>query len=90
MSTVRIRERGQVTIPSSIRKDLCLGENDTLNMVKIDEMLILTPRKPFGDAVAKKVESAMKRKGMTLDDLLGNLKDQRRKYSREAHAKAKA
>lgn len=90
MPTVRIRERGQVTIPSSFRKDLGLGENDTLNMVKIDEMLILTPRKPFGDAVARKVESAMKRKGMTLDDLLGNLKAQRRKYSREAHAKAKA
>ena len=71
------------------RKDLGLGENDTLNMVKIDEMLILTPRKPFGDAVARKVESAMKRKGLTLDDLLGNLKEQRKKYSREAHAKAK-
>jgi AbrB family looped-hinge helix DNA binding protein len=90
MPTVRIRERGQVTIPSSFRKDLGLGENDTLNMVKIDEMLILTPRKPFGDAVASKVESAMRRKGLTLDDLLVNLKDQRRKYSREAHAKAKA
>ena len=90
MPTVRIRERGQVSIPSSFRKDLGLGENDTLNMVKIDEMLILTPRKPFGDAMARKVESAMKRKGMTLDDLLGNLKDQRRKYSREAHAKTKA
>jgi len=90
MSTVRIRERGQVTIPSSFRKDLGLGENDTLNMVKIDEMLILTPRKPFGDAVARKVESTMKRKGITLDDLLGNLKDQRKKYSREAHAKIKA
>jgi AbrB family looped-hinge helix DNA binding protein len=89
MPTVRIRERGQVTIPSSFRKDLGLGENDTLNMVKIDEMLILTPRKPFGDAVARKVASAMKRKGMTLDELLGNLKDQRKKYSREAHAKAK-
>ncbi len=90
MPTVRIRERGQVTIPSSFRKDLGLGENDTLNMVKIGEMLILTPRKPFGDAVAMKVESAMRRKGLTLDDLLVNLKDQRRKYSREAHAKAKA
>ncbi len=90
MPTVRIRERGQVTIPSSFRKDLGLGENDTLNMVKIDEMLILTPRKPFGDAVARKVESAMKRKGLTLDDLLINLKDQRKKYRQEAHAKAKA
>ena len=72
MPTVRIRERGQVTIPSSYRKDLGLEENDFLNMVKIDEMLILTPRKPFGDAVARKVEAGMKHKGLTLDDLLDN------------------
>ena len=90
MPTVRIRERGQVTIPFSFRKDLGLGENDTLNMVKIDEMLILTPRKPFGDAVARKVESAMRRKGLTLDDLLANLKEQRKKYASETHGKTKA
>lgn len=74
MPTVRIRERGQVTIPSSYRKDLGLEENDSLNLVKIDEMLILTPRRPFGDATARKVEAAMKRKGVTLDDLLTNLR----------------
>jgi AbrB family looped-hinge helix DNA binding protein len=90
MPTVRIRERGQVTIPSAFRKDLGLEENDALNMVKIDEMLILTSRKPFGDATAKKVEAAMRRKGLALDDLLSNLKEQRKKYSREAYGKAKA
>ncbi len=90
MPTVRIRERGQVTIPSSYRKDLGLEENDSLNVVKIDEMLILTPRKPFGDAISKKIEAGMKRKGLSLDDLLANLKDQRKKYTREAYGKAKA
>ena len=90
MPTVRIRERGQVTIPSSYRKDLGLAENDSLNVVKIDEMLILTPRRPFGDATAKKVEAAMKRKGVSLDDLLADLKDQRRKHVRETYGKTKA
>lgn len=90
MPTVRIRERGQVTIPSSFRKDLGLEENDALNIVKIDEMLILTSRKPFGDMTAKKVEAAMKRKGLTVDGLLSNLREQRRKYSRETYGKAKA
>lgn len=90
MPTVRIRERGQVTIPSSYRKDLGLDENDSLNMVKIDEMLILTPRRPFGDAVSKKVEAALKRKGLTLDDLLSSLREQRRRYRREAYGKSKA
>ncbi len=89
MPTVRIRERGQVTIPSSYRKDLGLGENDTLNIVKIDEMLILTQKKPYGDGVAKKFETTMRRKGLTLDDLLANLKEQRRKYAAETHGKTK-
>ena len=90
MPTVRIRERGQVTIPSSYRKDLGLEENDSLNLVKIDEMLVLTPRRPFGDATARKVDAAMKRKGATLDDLLTNLRDQRKKYTRETYGKTKA
>ncbi len=90
MPTVRIRERGQVTIPSSYRKDLGLEENDSLNMVKIDEMLILTPRRPFGDATARKVDAAMKRKRVTLDDLLTNLRDQRKKYTSETYGKTKA
>lgn len=62
MPTVRIRERGQVTIPSSYRKYLGLGVNDTLNIVMLDEMLILTQRKPFGDGTARKVGTATRRK----------------------------
>ncbi len=90
MPTVRIRERGQVTIPSSYRKDLGLAENDSLNIVKVDEMLILTPKSPFGDAMSRKVEASMKRRGLTLDNLLNSLRDQRRKYTREAYGKTKA
>ncbi len=90
MPTVRIRERGQVTIPSAYRRDLGLEENDALNVVKIDEMLIFTARKPFGDAVAKRVDAAMRRKGITLESLLASLKEQRRKYTRETYGKTKA
>lgn len=61
MPIVRIRKRGQVTIPSSCRKDLCLSENDTLNIVKVDDMLILTQIKPFGNGLAGKVETAIRR-----------------------------
>lgn len=90
MPTVRIRERGQVTIPAVYRKDLGLEENDALNVLKIDEMLILTPRKPFGDAVSKKIEATMKRKGLGLSDLLDDLRKQRKTYNRSAYGKAKA
>ena len=81
MPIVRMRERGQVTIPSKYRKDLGLEENDTLNIMKIAGMLIITAKEPFGDSVARKFERAMKKKSLTLEDLLSNLKEQRSRYT---------
>jgi AbrB family looped-hinge helix DNA binding protein len=85
MPTVRIRERGQVTIPAEYRKDLGLEENDTVNIIKADDALILTRKKLAGDTVAGKFEKAMKKKGMTLDSLLEELRKQRAKYGRETY-----
>jgi bifunctional DNA-binding transcriptional regulator/antitoxin component of YhaV-PrlF toxin-antitoxin module len=90
MPVVKLRERGQVTIPYEYRKDLGLGKEDVLNVLKIGDVLILVPRQLSGDALSRKIESTMKKKGLTLDNLLSNLKEQRKRYSKEAYAKAKA
>lgn len=90
MPVVKLRERGQVTIPYEYRKDLGLGKEDVLNILKIGDVLILVPRQLSGDALSRKIESTMKKKGLTLDNLLSNLREQRKRYSKETYAKAKA
>lgn len=90
MPVVKLRERGQVTIPYEYRKDLGLGKEDVLNVLKIGDVLILVPRQLAGDALSRKMETSMKKKGLTLDNLLSNLEEQRKRYSKETHAKAKA
>ncbi len=90
MPVVKLRERGQVTIPYEYRKDLGLGKEDVLNVLKIGDVLILVPRQLAGDALSRKIESTMKKKGLTLDNLLSNLREQRKRYSKETYAKAKA
>lgn len=90
MPIVKLRERGQLTIPYEYRKELGLGENDVLNVIKIGEVLVLAPRQLVGDTVSKKIESTMKKRGLTLQDLLSNLRDQRKRYSKEAYGKTKA
>ncbi|GBE00862.1 MAG TPA: AbrB/MazE/SpoVT family DNA-binding domain-containing protein [Euryarchaeota archaeon] len=91
MPIVRIRERGQVTIPLEYRKDLGLEENDALNIIKAGDMLILTQKRLKGDGVAKEMEKAMKKKKITLQDLLKDLEGQRVRYNREVYgAKSKA
>ena len=90
MPVVKLRERGQLTIPYEYRKELGIGKEDVLNVLKIGDVLILVPKQLAGDVVSRKIEAAMKKKGLTLDNLLKNLREQRKKYSREAYAKAKA
>lgn len=89
MPVVKLRERGQVTIPYEYRKDLGLGKEDVLNVLKIGDVLILVPRQLAGDALSRKIETTMKKKGLTLDNLLSNLREQRKRYSKETYAKAK-
>lgn len=90
MPVVKMRERGQLTIPYEYRKELGLGKEDMLNVLKIGDVLILVPRQLAGDVVSGKIEAATKKKGLTLDNLLKNLREQRKRYSRETYAKAKA
>ena len=90
MPVVKLRERGQLTIPYEYRKELGLGKEDVLNVLKIGDVLILVPRQLVGDVLSRKIESAMKKKGLTLRDLLNNLREHRKRCAAETHAKRKA
>jgi bifunctional DNA-binding transcriptional regulator/antitoxin component of YhaV-PrlF toxin-antitoxin module len=85
MPTVKVRGRGQLTIPASLRKDLNLDDDAALTVVKVGDVLLLTPRKLIGDAVAKKAARAMKQAGVKLDDLLADLGKQRERYTQERY-----
>jgi bifunctional DNA-binding transcriptional regulator/antitoxin component of YhaV-PrlF toxin-antitoxin module len=89
MPVVKLRERGQLTIPYEYRKELGLGKEDMLNVLKIGDVLILVPRQLAGDIISRKIENEMKEKGLTLDNLLKNLREQRKRYSKETYAKTK-
>jgi antitoxin component of MazEF toxin-antitoxin module len=74
-----------LTIPASLRKDLALDDDAELTVVKIGDVLLLTPRKLIGDTVARKAARAMKQAGVKLDDLLADLGKQRERYNRERY-----
>lgn len=87
MPIVKIRERGQLTIPAEFRKKLGLEENDAVNMIKVGDSLVITQKRLVGDALSEKMEKAMKNEGLTLDDLLSDLRKQRKQYAKEAYGK---
>ena len=83
MTVVKVWGRGQLTIPASLRKELRLDEEATLNVAKVGDALILTPKKLVGDTVAEKAQREMKKAGLSLADLLKDLEKQRERYNRE-------
>lgn len=77
--TVRLRERGQITIPQAVRdqwvKD---AENfDVLNLVQIGDALFLSPRQTFLPELSKQFSALMDEEGVTLADLLAGLAEER-------------
>lgn len=83
----RIRIRGQVTIPQDIREGMNLDEQATVNIFRVGKVLLMTPKRLERASLAKKVEKEMKREGLTLQDLLADLRFQRKRYLEEARSK---
>ena len=77
---VRVRSRGQLTIPQDLREALDLDEETGLNVFRVGRVLLMTPKRLQRGALASDVEREMKREGVTLEGLLKDLKDQRKRY----------
>jgi len=84
---VRVRSRGQLTIPQEMREALGLDESTGLSIFRVGKVLILSPKRLQRAALAKEVEREMKRQGLTLKDLISDLRVQRKKYLAEAYPK---
>ena len=82
---VRVRSRGQLTIPQDMREALSLDESTGLNIFRVGKVLILSPKRLQRASLAKEVEREMKRRGLTLKDLISDLRAQREKYLAEAY-----
>lgn len=70
----RMREKGQVTIPAGIRESLHLSKDSMLSVTKVGDGILLTPKPSVYEAVSARFTKAAKEKGITLGDLLKDLK----------------
>ena len=84
---IRVRSRGQLTIPQDLREALNLDEETGLHVFRVGKVLLLTPKRLQRASLASEVDQEMKREGLTLGDLLGDLKGQRKRYLAETYPK---
>jgi len=74
---VRLRQRGQITVPREVRDRMSINEGDTLTLVQVGATLLLTPKRPVVPLLADRIVQLMEEEGVTLADLLTGLEEER-------------
>ena len=80
---VKLWGRGQLTIPKDVRQAMKLDQEDQLSVFVVGRCLVLTPKRLLGPSLAKEVARSMKAKGLSLEDVLRDLKTERQQYNQE-------
>jgi len=78
--TIQVRGRGTVTLPARIRERYDLAEGDPLTLVDLDGAILLSPRLSVADKLSTEIEYLRTQAGLTLDELLDGLREQRAQY----------
>lgn len=84
-TTIQVRERGVLTLPAEIRERYGIRPGDTFRLVDLDGVFVLTPMVAMVPELAREIERARLEAGMSTEDLLRGLREQRERYSAERY-----
>ena len=76
-STIQVAMRGLITIPKELRDAYGIGEGDTLTLLDLGGVFVVSPRVSRVDAVAERLAAEWKDRGLTLDEMLATLRERR-------------
>ena len=89
-ATVQVRKRGVLTLPAGLREKYGIQEGDTFRLIDLDGILVLTPMVPMVPELAQEIERARLEAGMSVEELMRNLREQRERYYQEKYASNQA
>jgi AbrB family looped-hinge helix DNA binding protein len=72
---VRIQEKGQVTIPTDIRKKLGLKRGDLVAVVETPEGVFITPQQVVATKALDSIGNILKEQGLSLAELIAQGRD---------------
>ncbi|MFO8036473.1 MAG: AbrB/MazE/SpoVT family DNA-binding domain-containing protein [Anaerolineales bacterium] len=84
-STIQVRKRGVVTIPSELREKYGIQEGDTYQLVDMDGIFVLTPMTPMVPELAREIERFRREAGVSTEDLMQGLREEREHYHEEKY-----
>src|ERR1700685_1753989 len=89
LTTTKIGEKGQLTVPKQFRQDLGLGNGAPFAVLRLGDGLILLPEQRRFEHLCQRVTASLTAAGLTTEDVLGTLPEARgRVYARRYAKKA--
>jgi bifunctional DNA-binding transcriptional regulator/antitoxin component of YhaV-PrlF toxin-antitoxin module len=74
-----------MTLPVKLRERYSLDAGDTLTIVDLDGALVISPKVSIVSKLAAEIEQIREEAGLSIDDLLAGLDDERRRYYEERY-----
>lgn len=83
LTTTKIGEKGQLTVPKQFREDLGLGNGAPFAVLRLGDGLVLLPEQRRFERLCEEVSTALTRAGLTPEAVLATLPEARRRvYAR--------
>jgi len=76
-TTIQMRKRGSITIPSKLREKYKLDENDPVTLIDLGEGLFLTPKQSLLPKLVQEIEQIREKNNISLEDLIQGIKRER-------------
>jgi bifunctional DNA-binding transcriptional regulator/antitoxin component of YhaV-PrlF toxin-antitoxin module len=85
-NTIQIRNKGTLTLPIELRRKYNLAEGDVFTLIDLgDGAFVLTPRLTQADRLGDRVAQALDEAGISLEDMLVALDQERERYYQERY-----
>jgi bifunctional DNA-binding transcriptional regulator/antitoxin component of YhaV-PrlF toxin-antitoxin module len=84
-TTIQVRQRGVFTFPSNLRSKYNIKDGDTYRVIDLDGIFVLTPMVPIVPELAREIEQVRLEAGITTEELLQGLREQREQYHTEKY-----
>ena len=83
--TTEIKSRGQLTIPKKIRVMGHLEEGQIVSIIPVGDSVIITPKRLELDEARKEIRKILKATGLSEEDLLKGIQEEREKLYQEIY-----
>jgi bifunctional DNA-binding transcriptional regulator/antitoxin component of YhaV-PrlF toxin-antitoxin module len=88
--TIQVRERGVVTLPAELREKYHIENGKIFRLVDLDGIFVFVPMVPMVPELASEIERIRLEAGLSMDELLEDLRKQRERYHQEKYGKQPA